>query len=42
MSNTFFIKNIAKITNGKSDVKDANNGKYLFFDRSSTIKKSDK
>jgi restriction endonuclease S subunit len=37
------IKNIAKVTNGKSDVKDAvNNGKYLFFDRSIIVKRSDK
>src|SRR5690554_5197415 len=36
------IKEIADVTNGKSDVKDAvNDGEYLFFDRSSIIKKSD-
>ncbi|QIW10156.1 restriction endonuclease subunit S [Francisella sp. LA112445] len=41
MSNTLFIKDIAKVTNGKSDVKDAiEDGKYLFFDRSSIVKKS--
>lgn len=40
--NKIAIKNIAKVTNGKSDVKDAiDNGKYLFFDRSSLIKRSD-
>lgn len=37
------IKDIAKVTNGKSDVKDAvNDGKYLFFDRSTIVKKSNK
>lgn len=43
MSNKIAIRNIAKVTNGKSDVKDAiDNGKYVFFDRSNLIKKSDK
>ena len=43
MSNKIAIRNIAKVTNGKSDVKDAiDNGKYVFFDRSTLIKKSDK
>jgi type I restriction enzyme S subunit len=42
MNNSLEIKKIAKVTNGKSDVKDAiDNGKYLFFDRSSIIKRSD-
>ena len=37
------IKDIAKVTNGKSDVKDADNdGKYLFFDRSTIVKRSNK
>jgi type I restriction enzyme, S subunit len=37
------IKEIAKVTNGKSDVKDAvNDGKYLFFDRSTIVKRSNK
>lgn len=41
MSNKITIKEIAKVTNGKSDVKDAvDNGKYVFFDRSILIKKS--
>ena len=34
MSKEYYIKDIAKVTNGKSDVKDAiENGKYIFFDR---------
>ncbi len=37
------IKDIAKVTNGKSDVKDAvNEGKYLFFDRSTIVKRSNR
>jgi type I restriction enzyme S subunit len=41
MSNKKAIKDIAKVTNGKSDVKDAiHNGEYLFFDRSTIIKRS--
>lgn len=44
MSNSeLLIKNIAKVTNGKSDVKNATeNGKYVFFDRSTVNKKSDR
>ncbi|MDO7138285.1 restriction endonuclease subunit S [Algibacter lectus] len=41
--NRLSIKKIAKVTNGKSDVKDALvDGKYLFFDRSSFVKRSNK
>jgi type I restriction enzyme S subunit len=37
------IKDIAKVTNGKSDVKEAvSDGKYLFFDRSTIVKRSNK
>ncbi|MBI9032810.1 restriction endonuclease subunit S [bacterium] len=37
------IKDIAKVTNGKSDVKDAlSYGKYPFYDRSTLIKRSNK
>lgn len=43
MSKLHFIKDIAKVTNGKSDVKDANeDGAYLFFDRSVITKRSNK
>jgi type I restriction enzyme S subunit len=43
MSIELYIKEIAKVTNGKSDVKDAKeNGKYLFIDRSVLNKRSDK
>jgi type I restriction enzyme S subunit len=43
MTNKLLIKDIAKVTNGKSDVKDAvKNGNYVFFDRSTVNKKSNK
>lgn len=44
MSNKeLFIKDVAKVTNGKSDVKNAvENGDYVFFDRSTINKRSNK
>lgn len=43
MSKEIYVKDIARVTNGKSDVKDAKNiGKYTFFDRSVLNKRSDK
>ncbi len=43
MNKKIAIKDIAKVTNGKSDVKDAiDDGKYAFFDRSTITKRSNK
>lgn len=42
MNEKLTIKKIAKVTNGKSDVKDAKeDGEFVFFDRSTLIKRSD-
>jgi len=43
MRRKLYIKDVAKITNGKSDVKDAViDGQYVFFDRSTLNKRSNK
>ncbi len=43
MSRVMLVKDVAKVTNGKSDVKDVvENGEYVFFDRSTSLKRSDK
>lgn len=43
MNSEFHIRDVAKVTNGKSDVKDAmENGAFVFFDRSGSSKRSNR